>query len=70
MERKFWAKRKTKIVGPFPTREDALAAFYASNPFKGADYMAKAKDAQIMTGYGEFGPSFDIRWDYAKAIAS
>ena len=62
MATKYWAKRGKNIVGPFETQEAALEAFRAQFPFKKAAYMAKAKNEQIMTGYGEFGPSFNMQW--------
>lgn len=57
--REFWAKRGRKIVGPFPTREDALRAFAAAYPFKGK--LAGKADA-IMSGFGMGGPYSDLRW--------
>lgn len=66
----YWAKRGKAIVGPFPTRSDALAAFYAAHPFKGPDYMARAKVNEVLTGYGTTGPSFDMRWHHARELTA
>lgn len=63
---KYWAKRGKILVGPFSTRDEALAAFRERYPFDGPDYMARSKTKQILTGYGEDGPWFDLRWDDAK----
>ncbi len=63
---KFWAKRRRAIVGPYDTRESAIAAFIAANPWRGPDYAATAPRNKIMSGYGEFGPSFDLRWHNAN----
>jgi hypothetical protein len=61
----YWAKRGKKIVGPFPTIEQALAAFRSTYPHKGPDYArALAKNA-ILTGYGKFGPSSNMQWHNA-----
>lgn len=60
MERKFWAARKSKKLGPFTTREQAEQAGLALFP-KRPVY----RDA-FMVGYGEFGPSFDIRFTEGK----
>lgn len=62
---KFWAKRGRAIVGPFESRESALAAFIAANPWRGPAYAATAAKNQIMTGYGEFGPYSDMHWHSA-----
>jgi hypothetical protein len=67
MKMKYWATRKQKTVGPFETREAALKAFRETFPFKGPDYMAKSPKNSILTGYGEFGPYSDLRWDFASA---
>ena len=62
METKYWAKRRKQQVGPFPTLAEALAAFREKFPYAGPAYAARAKKNEIMTGFGEFGPHFDIRW--------
>lgn len=67
---KYWASRKGKSVGPYPTREAALDAFRAAYPFIGPAYMAGAARNQITTGAGEFGPHFDIRWHDAAELES
>jgi hypothetical protein len=68
MEKQYWAKRGRKTVGPFETREAALAAFREQNPFTKALYLATAKANEITTGYGAFGPHFDIRWHAAREL--
>jgi hypothetical protein len=50
--RKWWAVYRNNKVGPCSSREEAAATLLAQLP--------KLKDA--MTGYGEFGPHFDIQW--------
>lgn len=62
---KFWAKRRKRITGPHETREAAVSAFVTKYPFRGKDYEARAVKNQIMTGYGGFGPHFDLRWHTA-----
>jgi hypothetical protein len=62
MERKFWAQRRDKRVGPFASREAAIDAFRATFPHKGPDYMRIARKNQPSTGYGESGPHFSIEW--------
>jgi len=55
MAAKYWAHRTGKpksLLGPFETRDEAIAAVFASDP--------KAKEAT--SGYGSEGPWFDIRW--------
>jgi hypothetical protein len=64
----FWAKRGKTIVGPFPSRDEALAAFYAANPFKKPLYLATAKANEVLTGYGSTGPNFDMRWHPARVL--
>jgi hypothetical protein len=56
--RRYWAKVYgcSTLFGPFDTREEAFAA--ASKGF-----LIPAKEVMtVMTGYGTFGPSFDIQW--------
>lgn len=65
MDRQFWAARGKKQVGPFPTREHAASAFRAAYPVPAS--KAGSRSTAIMTGYGNFGPSFDIQWVSAKA---
>lgn len=69
MAQQFWATRGRKQVGPFPTREEALAAFRAAHPHTGPQYMARAKQNQVLTGYGLTGPSSDMRWHDAAESA-
>lgn len=64
--RTYWAQRRTKTVGPYATRNEAVEAFRAKYPFKGPDYGKSAKRNQIMVGYGAHGPVFDICWYDAK----
>ncbi len=56
MTRKYWAARRGKRLGPFLSREEAVEA--------GRILMPKRPDPRdaYSTGYGEFGPSFDIRF--------
>jgi hypothetical protein len=65
MDKKYWAKRGRKIVGPCDSRDAALDAFRKAYPVKGPDWKVNAKKNDILTGYGEFGPHFDMRWDKA-----
>lgn len=67
MERQFWASRGKKQVGPYPTRDHAAAAFRRAFPTPAS--QAGGRKTAIMTGYGTFGPSFDIEWVSAKAEA-
>lgn len=62
MTRKFWAKIRSKQVGPFATREDAERAFVAKFG------LGKPSD-RILTGYGEFGAHGDIRWIAPRDVA-
>lgn len=62
MASEYWAKRGPKIVGPLPTREEALAAFREKHPFRHPAWAASAPRHQILTGYGAGGPWFDMRW--------
>lgn len=61
----FWAQRGRKQVGPFPTREEAVAAFRTAFPFKGADYAHTAPKNKILSGYGTNGAYLDMRWHNA-----
>jgi hypothetical protein len=65
MERQYWAARGRKVSGPHPTREAAIEAHRAAYPFNGPAHASKGK---IMTGYGTFGPSFDIQWSNAREL--
>lgn len=65
MSLKFWAKRGRQQVGPFPSRDAALAEFRKQFPC--LPRKAIGGGMKIMTGYGEDGIWFDIRW--APAIA-
>jgi hypothetical protein len=64
----YWAKRGKAIVGPFPTRSEALAAFYAAHPFNKPLYLAMNKANEVLTGYGTTGPNFDMRWHPAREL--
>ncbi len=57
MSQKFWAISGKKEAGPCDTREEAVKAFSAKYPA-----TAKNFRLSVMTGYGNFGPHFDIRW--------
>lgn len=61
----YWACRRRQKVGPFPTREEAVAAFVLAYPVKGPSYQQQAKANAIMTGYGSGGPWADVRWFHA-----
>lgn len=55
MNREFWAcvtRKPTTLIGPFETREQALAEVFAAHP--------GAKEAT--SGYGAGGIYFDIQW--------
>jgi hypothetical protein len=67
---KFWAKRGRTIAGPHETRDLAVAEFIAANPWRGPAYAASSPRNKIMSGYGEFGPSFDLRWHHANETES
>ena len=64
MEKQFWAIRGKQKSGPHPSREAAADAFRAAYPVPAR--KVGSKKTQIMTGYGTFGPSFDIRWVSSK----
>lgn len=68
MQTQYWAKRGKKQVGPFATRDAALDAFRTAYPFTKALYLATAKANEILTGYGTFGPQFDMRWHPARDV--
>jgi hypothetical protein len=68
MDIQYWAKRGKKLVGPFPTRNEALAAFREQYPFNKPLYLATAKANEIMSGYGAFGPHFDMQWHAAREL--
>ncbi len=64
---KYWAeknvgKRNHQKEGPFTTLSEAIDAFRKAHPFAGQDWQRASKRNQFMTGYGEFGAQFDIRW--------
>lgn len=65
MEKQFWAKCGKKQVGPFATREAAVDQYRETHPAKSErdrkNRMAMTA-CRIMTGYGNGGPWFDIRW--------
>lgn len=64
--RSYWAQRKDKRVGPFPTRDEAVTAFRTTYPFHGEEYEATAKRHAIMTGWGIYGLDFSIEWHSAR----
>lgn len=66
MSAKFWAAKGKKTIGPCDTREEAVRAFRATQKPVAA-YMARARANQIMSGYGEFGPHFDIQFHDAAS---
>lgn len=70
MQLKFWAKARKSIIGPYETREAALAAMYDRQADKRPlpDYLAKAPKNQILTGYGATGPHYDLRWHDAHSV--
>lgn len=51
-DRQWWAQKGYIKAGPHVSRERAAQALFTQLP--------KLKDA--MTGYGTFGPYFDIQW--------
>lgn len=61
----YYAKRRRQQVGPFETREQAVAEFRKAFPFKGPEYAHTAPRNKIMSGYGNGGIYFDIRWNNA-----
>jgi hypothetical protein len=56
MERQYWAHfksgRQRRQIGPFATREEAVAAALLEKP----------KHKTLQTGYGTFGGYSDMRW--------
>jgi hypothetical protein len=64
MTRQYWASRGKVQMGPYASREDALAAFRAANPVK-----KPGRRTDITTGYGTFGPHFDVQWAPAQEPA-
>lgn len=63
-QRQYWAFRGTRIkLGPYESREAAIAAFRAAYPAKPA-YAARRD--HFATGYGIGGAHFDIRWHRAE----
>jgi hypothetical protein len=67
MTRQYWASRGKVQMGPYASREDALAAFRAANPVKKPGRLPN-RGTDITTGYGTFGPHFDIQWFPAQEI--
>lgn len=70
MTTKYWAKAGKCLIGPFETRESAIRCMYDRQADKRPlpDYMARARKNQILTGYGEFGPHFDMQWVDAYSV--
>jgi hypothetical protein len=64
MALKYWAKAGNSLIGPFETRNGAIESMRDRQADKRPlpDYMARARKNQILTGYGEFGPHFDMQW--------
>ena len=60
MERQFWAKRGRNESGPHATRKAAIEAFRAAFPV--SENKARSGGQKVMSGYGNGGPWFDIRW--------
>lgn len=48
-------------MGPYASRDAAVAAFRAAHPVK-----KTGRGTDITTGYGTFGPHFDIQWAPAQ----
>lgn len=71
MEKQFWASRTMsakKQVGPCATREEALSLYRATYPLTKNEQQKRNRDTavgRILTGYGAFGPHFDMRWHSA-----
>lgn len=63
MEKRFWSKFKSKQLGPFDSRDAAIQAMRDT-------VKAKPTRDKIMTGYGNFGPHFDIQWHDLAAVAA
>lgn len=53
----YWAASGKKLVGPYPSREEAVKAYAEKYPATAKNFRLK-----VTTGYGKFGPHFDIRW--------
>ena len=49
----WWAGTHKNQVGPCQTREEAARRYFDAHPLK---------TYAVLTGYGAFGPHFDIRW--------
>lgn len=73
MQVQYWAKYRKTLIGPFETREAALGSMYDRMADKRPlpDYMARSQKHRVTTGYGTFGPDFDIRWHdaYSETMA-
>lgn len=59
-ERQYWAKRGRQISGPHASLDAAVVAFRAAYPVKRG--LERSRKHAILTGYGNGGPYFDIRW--------
>ena len=59
MERKFWAKLGKRVAGPHASVAEAVAAFRAAHPVQ----RPSERGQLILTGYGEYGPHFDMQWE-------
>ena len=58
MPRKYWAARKAVTIGPFATLDAAIAA----GRLQFAKPLTRDPRDRFMTGYGAFGPHFDMRF--------
>lgn len=68
MEKHYWASRGKKIVGPFASRDEALTAFRETYPFNKPLYLCNNRANSILTGYGAYGPHFDLQWHAARKL--
>jgi len=72
MEKQFWAMRTKRQVGPCATREEALRLFRETYPLTAAQRRKRSGGlfsggiGRILTGYGNGGPHFDMRWHDAE----
>ena len=58
MTRRYWASLGKRQIGPFETLEAAIAA--GQTEF--AKTLARKPREQFTTGYGAYGPHFDMRF--------
>lgn len=61
----WWAKHGKSQIGPFSTREIALASMGDRLCDK---YPNQIRKHEVLTGYGKFGPQFDMQWVKAATL--